>query len=55
MEYVIDLLEKEIKSLERSVRDGNMLRSDMKQATQYLKHIKELKRAVKILRAKVRM
>ncbi|MGO3241198.1 MAG: hypothetical protein ACTJFN_02095 [Sphingobacterium sp.] len=54
MDYVIQLLEKEKKVLEISIRDQDMLRKDMRKATQHLKNINELKRALKVLKAKVR-
>lgn len=54
MEYAIALLENEKKLLERKIFDYNLMCSDRKQTAQYLKQIKELKRAVKILRTKIR-
>jgi len=52
MEYVIELLEKERKHLERNVRDQDLMHKNMNQATLQLKYINELKRAVKILKGK---
>ncbi|WP_156142835.1 hypothetical protein [Sphingobacterium sp. SYP-B4668] len=52
MEYVIELLERERKSLERGVRDQDLMHKNMNQATLQLKYINELKRAVKILKGK---
>ncbi|MCL7986643.1 hypothetical protein M8998_01690 [Sphingobacterium sp. lm-10] len=55
MEYVIQLLEREKKVLETSIRDQDMLRKDMRKATLHLKNINELKRALKVLKTKVRL
>ncbi len=52
MDYVIEVLEKEKKVLEGSIRNEDLLHKDMKQATRYMKNIQELKRAIKVLKAK---
>ncbi|MEH6307196.1 hypothetical protein RYH73_16230 [Olivibacter sp. CPCC 100613] len=54
MDYVIQLLEREKKELEVDIRQGDLMHKNMKQATQYFKNISELKRAIKVLRAKAR-
>lgn len=54
MEHAIAILEKEKKTLEACIRDQDLLRKDMRKASQHLKNIHELKRALKILKAKVR-
>ena len=54
MDYVITLLEKEKKTLERTMREEDLMRQNMKQATSQLKHIGEIKRVLKILKAKAR-
>jgi hypothetical protein len=53
MEYVITVLEYTRKSLEQEIRDGDLLRNNMPKATRLLRQIKELKRGIKILRAKL--
>jgi len=54
MDYVITLLEKEKKTLERTIRDEDLMHKNMKQATSQLKNISEIKKVLKILKAKTR-
>ncbi len=54
MEYVIILLEENKKRLERHVRDTSLMRIDMGQATQKMQQIGQLKRAIKILKQKIK-
>lgn len=54
MDYAIQLLENEKKLLENNIREQNLMRKNMKQATQDMKNISELKRAVKVLKTKSR-
>lgn len=54
MDYVITLLEKEKKTLERTIREEDLMHKNMKQATLKLKNIGEIKRVLKILKAKAR-
>lgn len=54
MDYVITLLEKEKKILERKIREQDLMHKNMKQATLKLKNIGEIKRVLKILKAKAR-
>lgn len=55
MDYAIQLLEKEKKLLESSIREQDLMRKNMRQASQYMKKISELKRAVKVLKTKSRL
>jgi hypothetical protein len=52
MNYVIQLLETEKKSIERSLRNNNLMHTDMQQAVKELAKITEIKRAVKMLKSK---
>ncbi|PYF75126.1 hypothetical protein [Pedobacter nutrimenti] len=52
MEYAIQLLEKEKKLLERSVKEEDLMHKNMQQATQNLKNIASIKRAIKLLKLK---
>ncbi len=52
MDYIIQLLEKEKKLLESDVREQDLMRKNMHQATLHFKNISDLKRAIKILRTK---
>lgn len=54
MRYAIELLEQEKKTLENELRRQDTLRNDMQRGVQQLKEIKELKRAIKVLKAKLR-
>lgn len=53
MDYVIQLLEKERKMLEYTLREEDLMHKNMNQATQNLKKIAEIKRAVKVLKVKI--
>ena len=52
MEFVIQLLEKKKKALERSIREEELMLKDKKQATVYLRNINEIRKAVKLLKIK---
>lgn len=52
MLYVIQLLETEKKTIERNVRDNNLMQNSMKKAAQELSKITELKKAIKVLKNK---
>jgi hypothetical protein len=54
MDYVIKLLEKEKKMLERTIHDEDLMHKNIKQATIQLKNVNEIKRALKVLKAKLR-
>lgn len=54
MEYAIQLLEKEKTMLERMVIEEDLMRKNMSKATRSLKNIGEIKRALKILKVKIR-
>ena len=48
MEFVIAILEKEIKTLESAIREQNLMMKDMRLATANLKNINDIKKAIKI-------
>ncbi|WP_158500335.1 hypothetical protein [Sphingobacterium sp. ML3W] len=52
MDYVIELLEKNKKYLERNIRDNKLMQTNMKKATEELGQVSQLKRAIKILKLK---
>lgn len=52
---MIQLLETEKKVLEGSVKNDDLMYKNMNKATLYLKNINELKRAIKVLKAKTRI
>jgi len=52
MDFVIALLEENQSYLEREVRDGNLMKRNLKMATANLQQIGQLKRAIKILKQK---
>jgi len=52
MQYAIETLEKEKKSIERNIRNNNLMQADIRKATQELSKITELKKAIKILKIK---
>lgn len=54
MEYVIELLEKSRKSLERDIQQTNLMKTDINRATIELHKVGELKKAIKILKLKNR-
>lgn len=54
MLYAIKTLEKEKKSIERNIRENNLMQADMRKATSELSKITELKKAIKILKIKDR-
>jgi len=55
MDYVIRLLEKEKKTLETGIREADLMHRDMRQASQCFRNIGELKRAIKVLKVKVKI
>ena len=55
MDYVIELLEREKKGMEVSLREQDLMHTNMRKASDYLKSISELKRAIKVLKTKVKM
>ena len=55
MDYVIELLEREKKGMEVSLRELDLIHTNMRKASDYLKSISELKRAIKVLKTKVKM
>mgnify|MGYP003575474119 FL=1 len=54
MEYVIILLEENKKWLERHVRNSNLMKTDIQQAAKEMQQIGQLKRAIKILKQKIK-
>ncbi len=52
MDFVIALLEEHQGDLEREIRDGNLMKRNLKMATANLQQIGQLKRAIKILKQK---
>lgn len=54
MQYAIQALEKEKKTIERNIRSKNLMQSDMRKATKELAKITELKKAIKVLKIKNR-
>ena len=54
MEFVIAILEKEIKTLESAIREQNLMMKDMRLATANLKNINDIKKAIKILKLQAR-
>ena len=54
MQYAIQILEKERKMIERNIRKKDLMKNDMKEATQEFSRITELKKAIKILKIKNR-
>lgn len=55
MDYAIKILEKEKKIIEQQIRQEDLMHQNMKQATQYLKNISEIKRAIKLLKVKAKV
>nr|WP_315028580.1 hypothetical protein [uncultured Chryseobacterium sp.] len=54
MEYVIELLEKNRKFLERNIRQTNLMKTDTNTAILELNKVGELRKAIKILKLKNR-
>lgn len=54
MDYVLQVLEQEKNTLEKKMRTSDLMRKDMQQASVCMKHIHELKRAIKMLKGKGR-
>lgn len=54
MEYVIQILQREKKSIERHIRNTNLMQTDMKEAVQELTKITAIKKAIKIIKLKNR-
>ncbi|MFZ4861738.1 hypothetical protein ACL9RF_06085 [Sphingobacterium sp. Mn56C] len=54
MDYVIEFLEQNKRNLERGIRDTDLMRKDIRKATQQLGQINQLKRAIKILKVKTK-
>ncbi|WP_400261284.1 hypothetical protein ACFX5U_15320 [Sphingobacterium sp. SG20118] len=54
MDYVIELLEVKRNYLERDIRDNNLMQMNMKKATEQLHQVGQLKRAIKILKQKIK-
>lgn len=54
MEYVIQLLEKKRKALEKTIREEELMLKDKKQANAYLRNISEIRRAIKVLKTKLK-
>lgn len=52
MQYVIQLLETEWKSIDRSIRDNKLMLTDRRKATIQLSRLNELKRAISVLKRK---
>lgn len=52
MEYAIEVLKQHQKTIERMVRNDNLMLVDMSQATKELHKMTQLKRAIKILKLK---
>ena len=53
MTYVIKLLETEKTSIERSMKAGDLMRRDMKRASEEFRKLTEIKKALKVLKAKM--
>lgn len=54
MEYAIQILEKEKRSIERSIKENYQVQDDMRRVRGELAKISKLKRAIKILKQKVK-
>lgn len=54
MDYAIDMLETHKKNLEKHVKKINLMKTDMREASQKLHRITELKKAIKTLKSKNR-
>lgn len=54
MDYVLAVLEQEKNMLEKRMRNEDLMRTNMQQASSCLKQIHELKRAMKMLKTKSR-
>ena len=54
MEYAIELLEENKKSLERHITHTNLMHTSMSKATLEFKKVNALKRAIKLLKIKNR-
>ena len=54
MEFVIGILEKEIKTLESAIREQNLMMKDMRLATANLKNSNDIKKAIRILKLQSR-
>lgn len=52
MEYVIDLLKRNKKTIERHIKKDDLMQSNMPIAKYKLRKVSELKRAIKILKRK---
>lgn len=52
MNYVIYILEREKKMIDREIRNDELMQQDMKKARIALSKINELKKAIKILKQK---
>ena len=50
MDFVIDLPQRHQKEIDRSVKNNDLMRKDMRMATLELSKVNELKRAIKILK-----
>lgn len=54
MEYVIALLEEKKNYLERDIRDKNLMQLNMNKATDHMHQVGQIKRAIKILKLKIK-
>lgn len=52
MDFVIQVLNKERKAMERQLRQEELMQNDMKKASIFLRNITEIKKATKILKSK---
>lgn len=52
MEYAIEILEAEISRLDKSIRQLDLMKKCMKEASARFKEINQLRRAIKVLKAK---
>lgn len=52
MDFVIKLLEKEKKIIAQQIHEEDLMHKNMKEATLQLKRITEIKKAIKVLKAK---
>ncbi len=50
MEYVITILETEKRGLEKQLHEQNLMHRNMKLATNYMRKVKDIKRAIKVLK-----
>ena len=54
MDFVIDVLEKQKRAIDRNIKDVNLMQKDMTKASREMEKVSELSRAIKYLKSKNR-